>query len=299
MQTSNWLANMQVFVSVVDCGSFSQSARRLGLSQPSVSRQVNALEQHLGVRLLQRTTRRLSLTEAGLLYYDKARAIQRSVIEANQAVSGFNDSPTGLLKVAAPMTWTEAKIAPHLGEFLRLYPDIKIDIRCNDSIQDMVEDQLDLVIRVGHAADSSYIAVPFAPVSLVLCASSAYLRDKGHPQTLSDLHNHAYVAYDKYSHLNFKHKTKLHEISMNTVVRSNSVKLLIDMVDQDVGIGLLPDLLIQPQLKSETFVPILPDYDVSIKNLQVEQMFAMYSSRQQMPSKVRAFIDFYRNKLQP
>ena len=198
MEDGHLLASMQAFISVVESGSFSESARRLGLSQPSVSRQVNALEAQLGVRLLQRTTRSLSLTEAGQIYYDKARLIQRAVTEASQAISGFKDSPSGLLRISAPHTWTEAKIAPHLGEFLSLYPEIRLDLRCNDSIQDMVEERLDLVIRVGRATDSSYIAIPFSKFKIVLCASAEYLNKNGQPKTLADLNNHNFIIFDKF-----------------------------------------------------------------------------------------------------
>jgi DNA-binding transcriptional LysR family regulator len=197
MENGHLLASMQAFINVVESGSFSESARRRGLSQPSVSRQVNGLESQLGVRLLQRTTRSLSLTEAGQVYYDKAKLIQYAVTEAGQAMSGFKDSPSGLLRVSAPHTWMEAKIAPHLGEFLSLYPEIKLDIQCNDHIQNMVEERLDLVIRVGRASDSSYIAIPFSKVKIVLCASPEYFEKKGRPKTLADLNNHNFITYDK------------------------------------------------------------------------------------------------------
>ena len=117
MENSYLLRAMQIFISVVDSGSFSESARRLGVSQPSVSRQVNLLEEHLGIRLLQRTTRRLSLTEAGQIYYQKARKIQLDVMEAGLSISEFKQKPSGVLKIASPYTWTEMKIAPHIGEF--------------------------------------------------------------------------------------------------------------------------------------------------------------------------------------
>jgi DNA-binding transcriptional LysR family regulator len=300
MEDGHLLASMQTFISVVDSGSFSESARRMGLSQPSVSRQITALETQLGVRLLQRTTRSLSLTEAGQVYYDKARLIQRAVTEANQAISGFKDSPSGLLRVSAPHTWTEAKIAPHLGEFLSRYPDIKLEIQCNDTIQDMVEDRLDLVIRVGRANDSSYIAIPFSKVRMLLCASAEYLEQNEYPKTLADLNNHNFITYDKFDKLIFSKPDAPHseqqQIPMQGSLTMNSVAGMISAAKQGIGLIAVPDLLIQQDLQKKELLQIMPEYYIDIKGLAVEQAFAMYSSRKQMPAKVRAFLDFYKDK---
>jgi DNA-binding transcriptional LysR family regulator len=296
MEDGHLLASMQAFISVVESGSFSESARRLGLSQPSVSRQINALEAQLGVRLLQRTTRSLSLTEAGQIYYDKARLIQRAVTEASQAISGFKDSPSGLLRISAPHTWTEAKIAPYLGEFLSIYPEISLDLRCNDSIQDMVEERLDLVIRVGRATDSSYIAIPFSKVKMVLCASAEYLNKNGQPKTLADLNNHNFIIFDKFDKFIFNNGSEQQQISVSGSLVMNSVAAIISAVGQNIGLSLLPDLLIQQELAQGKFVKVMPEYQVEIKGLAVDQAFAMYSSRKQMPAKVRAFLEFYKIK---
>lgn len=296
MENSHLLASMQAFISVVESGSFSESARRLGVSQSSVSRQINTLESQLGVRLLHRTTRRLSLTEAGQLYYEKSRLIQRAVVEANQAMSSFKESAAGLLRISAPHTWTEMKIAPHLGEFLRLYPDIKLDLRCNDQIQDMVEDRLDLVIRVGRAKDSSFIAVPFAKVKMVLCASPSYLECYGQPKTILDLNNHNVIQFDKYDKYIFSQGNEQEVINIKGSLTVNSVDTMIQTVVQGVGISVLPDLLIQPRLETGELVQIMPHYHVDLKDLAVEQAYAMYSSRNQMPAKVRAFLEFYKTR---
>jgi len=296
MEDGHLLASMQAFINVVESGSFSESARRMGLSQPSVSRQVNALESQLGVRLLQRTTRSLSLTEAGQVYYDKAKLIQYAVTEANQAISGFKDSPSGLLRISAPHTWTEAKIAPHIGEFLNHYPDIKLDIQCNDHIQDMVEDRLDLVIRVGRANDSSYIAIPFSKVKILLCASPEYFAENGRPKTIADLNNHSFITYDKFNKLVLSKAGDQQEIPMQGPLSMNSVAGIISVAKQGVGLIAIPDLLLQQDLQQGSLVQILPDYQMDIKGLAVEQAFAMYASRKQMPAKVRAFLDFYKTR---
>lgn len=297
MLSSNLLASMQVFITVVDSGSFSEAARRLGLSQPSVSRQVNSLEAHLNVRLLQRTTRCLNLTEAGQLYYEKARDVQRRVMDAHQAVSGFHDTPSGLLRISAPHTWMEEKIAPYLGEFLNRFPAIKLEIQCDDNLQDMVADQLDLVIRVGRLVDSSYIAVPFADVRLVLCATPGYLAARGEPKTIADLSNHPFITYKQFRSFICSTGKDHQALEVESRLASHSVAAAIGAVQQDLGLAVLPDLLISAALENGTLVSLMPEYRFDIKGLPVEQMFALYPSRKQMPPKVRAFIDFYREKL--
>lgn len=296
MEDLQLVAAMQAFINTVDSGSFSESARRLGLSQPSISRQITALENHLGVRLLQRTTRRLSLTEAGQVYYEKARAIQSAMNDANLALSGFKETPSGVLRVAAPYTWTETRIAPYLAEFLTQYPEIKLELSCNNHIQDIVEERLDLVIRVGHAADSSYIAVPLAPVCIQLCASPEYLKQNGSPKTIQDLNNHNVITYDGYKNYIFSQKEKQEHVKVSGNLDTNSVDAMIIALKQGVGLAALPDLLIQQYVEQNTLQVIMADYHIEIKGVKVDQAFAMYSSRKQMPAKVRVFLDFFKDK---
>jgi len=296
MQNNQLLGSIQVFVSVADSGSFSESARRLGLSQPSVSRQINNLETHLGVRLLQRTTRSLSLTEAGLIYYEKARQIQRDVYEAGQSISGFKDTPSGLLRISAPHTWTETRLAPYLGEFLEKYPQIRLEIESNDLVQDIIEDRLDLVIRVGFLKDSSYIAIPLSKIRMVLCATPAYIKRHGQPKTATDLQNHNFIYYENYTQLNFSDDSSEQLISISGSVKSNIVSVMLSAVRQHIGVSVLPDLLIENLLQTGELVDVMPDANINIKNLPVEQIYALYSNRKHLPAKVRAFLDFFRTK---
>lgn len=296
MQSSNLLESMEIFVSVADSGSFSESARRLGLSQPSISRQVSKLEAHLGVRLLQRTTRRLSLTEAGQIYYDKARQIQRDVQQASESIGGFKDTPSGLLRISAPHTWTETRIAPYLSEFLLKYPKMQLEIETSNMVQDIIEERLDLVIRVGHMKDSSYIGTPLAKIRMVICATKEYLQKNGHPKTASDLQNHHFVYYEDYKEIVVKDSTGEHVITINGPLSSNVVTVMLQAVEQGIGICLLPDLLIHEQIKTGKLIDIMPEATVSIKNLPIEQIYALHSNRKHQPAKVRAFLDFFREK---
>lgn len=297
MENSHLFGAMQVFISVADSASFSESARRLGMSQPSVSRQINSLEEYLGVRLLQRTTRRISLTEAGFIYYEKARQIQRDVTEASQSISGFNETPSGVLRVSAPHTWTEVIIAPHLSKFLIQYPEIKLNIECNDQFQDIIGDQLDLVIRVGVLKDSTFIAVPFGHIDMVMVATPEYLDKFGYPKTPGDIQNHNCILYEDYNELAFSDETKTHQVKLNGSVSTNMVSVMIAAAKQHIGLTVLPDLIIKPMLNSGELVEIMPELEIEIKNLPINQVFALYSNRRHLPAKVRAFIDFFKPRI--
>lgn len=296
MENSHLFGSMQVFVSVAESGSFSESARQLGLSQPSISRQVNNLEDYLGVRLLQRTTRRLSLTEAGQVYYEKALQILRDVLEADLSISGFKETPSGLLRISAPHTWAEILISPYLGEFLQKYPDVKIDIESNNTIQDIIEDRLDIVIRVGALQDSSYIAVPLGDVRLVMCATPGYLRKYGIPEKAADLQKHNCICFEDYNQylLNEDNKSQLVSVAGN--VSANTVSVMLSSLLQDIGLTVLPDRLINKYLETGELVEIFPQADVRVKRLPVDKIFALYSNRQHLPAKVRVFLDFLRDK---
>lgn len=288
------LAAMQVFVSVVDSGSFSESARRLGISQPSVSRQVNALEERLGVRLLQRSTRRLSLTEAGQIYYEKVRRIQQDLLEAQQSVSGFRETPSGVLKVSTSYAWVEM-ITPLLSEFLQQYPQIKLDIECNDQLQDMIEDQLDLVIRVGALEDSSFIAVPLSSIRLVVCASQTYLQRHGAPRTAADLSNHPFIVFRDFNRILVTQGGEPpQQVKVAGPVSSNAVSVMLAALQQHLGLAVLPDLLVNALLETGELVNLMPEAEFQVVNLPVSHVYALYSNRRHLPAKVRAFLDFFR-----
>lgn len=293
----NLLGSMEVFISVVDSGSFSESARRIGLSQPSVSRQINSLEEYLGVRLLQRTTRRLSLTEAGQIYYDKARIIRQDVMEAGLSINGFKESPSGMLKISAPYTWTESMILPYIGEFLQLYPNIKLDIECNDQFQDMIEDRLDLVIRVGTLKDSSYVAVPLGHVKMVICATSTYVKKHGMPKTVNDLQNRNFILFESFNQISIDDGSTIQQIKISGNVIANAVPVMLSAMLQDIGMTILPDLLVTQLIAQKKIVTIFPSVTIDIKNLPINQIFALYSNRKHLPAKVRVFIDFFRERI--
>ena len=296
-ENTNLLACMEVFIQVADSRSFSEAARRLGVSQPSVSRQISALESNLGVRLLQRTTRRLSLTEAGEIYYNKARQIQREVIEAGNSIAAFKQTASGLLKIGAPIGWTEIKIAPYLSEFMAAHPDIELDIMATDDIQDVVEERLDLVLRVGALHDSSYVAQSLGKIVLVLCATPAYFEQHGKPSTPADLLKHNCIVFDNSNQWSFKNNKTEQVIEVNSKVNTNMVAVMISMTLQHMGIMLLPVQLIRQQLASGELTEIFHDYTILYPQLDVKEVFVLYSNRKHLPAKIKAFIDFFREKI--
>lgn len=297
MDNSQLLGAMETFISVVERGSFSASARHLGVSQPTISRQINGLEEKLGVRLLQRTTRRLSLTEAGEIYYKKARQIQNEVIEANLSISGFKEKPSGVLRIAAPHTWAEMLIAPLMSEFVKRYPEIILDIECNDAFQDVVAERLDLVIRVGVPQDSSFIAIPIADINVHLVASPSYIEMHGAPTNPEELAEHNFVMFENHNRLKATSGTQTQIINLKGNVRFNTVPLMLSAVQQNLGITALPNLLINAQLKSSELIQLLPSTQIEILHLPITQVFALYSNRKHLSAKARVFLDFLRENL--
>lgn len=296
-ENAHLLAYMDVFIVVADSGSFSEAARGLGVSQPSVSRQIGALEESLGVRLLQRTTRRMSLTEAGEVYYRQVRQIQRDVIEAGNSILAFKEKPSGLLKIGAPVGWTEIKIAPYLSEFMSAYPDIELDIQCTDTMQDLVEDRLDLVLRVGPLLDSSYVAQPLGKIELVVSATPAYFNEKGMPASPVDLARHHCIMFGDNSQWGFKRGKTEQIVQVRGRVNTRMVSVMISMALQHMGVMLLPVQLIREPLASGELVEIFGDYSVCYTQLGAMDVFVLYSNRRHLPAKVRAFVDFFRDKM--
>ncbi len=296
-ENAHLLAYMDVFIQVADSGSFSEAARHLGVSQPSVSRQIGALEETLGIRLLQRTTRRMSLTEAGEVYYRQVRQIQRDVIEAGNSISAFKETPSGLLKIGAPIGWTEIKIAPYLSEFMNAYPDIELEIQCTDTMQDIVEDRLDLVLRVGPLLDSSYVAQPLGKVELVVSATERYFNEKGMPASPVDLARHHCIMFGDNRQWGFKRGKMEQIVQVRGRVNTRMVSVMISMALQHMGIMLLPVQLIREPLASGELLEIFEDYSVCYTQLGAMDVFVLYSNRKHLPAKVRAFVDFFRDKM--
>src|SRR5215813_10384059 len=189
------LAAIEAFVRVAECGSFSQAAQRLHASKSVVSRQVGALEADLGVRLLHRTTRALTLTEAGRSYFERASRILADLEEANASVGQLQAAPRGRLRVSAPMSFGFLHLGPAVPDFLDRYPDVDIELVMNDRYVDLVDEGFDMAVRIGRLEDSSLVARKLAPARRTVCAAPAYLQTRGTPVSPDDLEAHECLCY--------------------------------------------------------------------------------------------------------
>ncbi|MEE8271095.1 MAG: LysR family transcriptional regulator, partial [Alphaproteobacteria bacterium] len=189
------VSGMIIFARVVEANSFTVAARRLGLSKSAVSKQIARLEDRLGARLLNRTTRRISPTEVGAAFYERCARVAAEVEEAELAVTRLQAEPRGVLRVNAPMSFGMAHLAPAIAAFMERYPDVRIDLTLNDRVVDLIDEGFDVAVRIGHLADSSLVARRLAPSRLVLCAAPSYVERRGAPATPDDLVNHDCMVY--------------------------------------------------------------------------------------------------------
>ena len=291
------LTAMAIFTHVVDSGSFSAAAQYFRLSKSSVSKHIAALEEKLGARLLNRTTRRLTLTEVGASFYERCQRIVAEAEEAEQTVSEMRGAPRGLLRLNAPMSFGQLHIAPAVADFLREYPDIRLDLTLNDRQLDLVEGGFDLGIRIAELADSSLIARRLAPVRLVVCGAPAYFERRGVPKKPRDLLQHNCLHY---TYLSTRDSWRLQSARGRELVRvagdfqSNNGDALQAAARAGLGLVQLPTFIVGADLRSGALRPVLQRYDV--KSMSV---WAIYPHTRHVSPKVRVFVDFLAARFGP
>jgi len=279
-----------VFVAVVECGGFSSAARLLGISKSAVSKRINVLEHTLGVKLLHRTTRKLSLTELGEHYYEHAAKAYSSAQDAEDAVAQLQGEPQGRLRINVPMSFGRLHVAPMIPKFLHRHPKISIDMVMDDKVLDLVGDGFDLAIRSGNLPSSSLIARELAPLNSALCASPSYLEKYGTPQTLSDLEQHNCLVFSHSQDIRAWTFTKgdaQQSVEVSGNYQVNNSEAIREALLNDVGIARLPTFVAGPDIKSGKLVRLFPQYRMPHKTI-----YAVFLERQYMPAKVRAFLDF-------
>ena len=279
-----------VFVAVVENGGFSAAARTLGISKSAVSKRINQLEAHLGVRLLHRTTRKLSLTEAGERYFEHAAQALTAAGQAEDAVTELQGEPQGNLKISSPMSFGRLHVAPLIPKLLQRYPKLQIDLVMDDRKVDLVAGGFDVAIRAGNLPASTLIARKLAPVRQVLCASPDYIDRYGLPGTPAELSGHNCVLYSYSSDAG--EWTLIGESGPETVTVSGSYQVnnseaLLEALREGVGIGRLPTFVAGPDLKTGQLVKLFESY-----SLPAFTLYAVFPERQYLPAKVRAFLDF-------
>jgi DNA-binding transcriptional LysR family regulator len=286
------ISNIELFVRVVQDGSFSSTARELGTSPSSVSRQVSQLEEELGARLFSRTTRKQTLTEAGAIFFQRAEHIVADLKDAQLAVNRLAGKPSGLLTISAETDLAQNFLAPVLPEFLERFPDINIQIVVSPNLLDLIDGALDLAIRMGHLHDSNLIARKLMASHSVVCASPKYLKKQGMPKIPSELAHHNCLSFKTSAGVKkwcFKSPEEKFEVSITGRVSVNSIAFLRSMVVAGQGIGMMPKWNIEKQLASGELVPLLEDYTMIPDHTPIH---AVYNQTKQLPPKVRVFIDF-------
>jgi DNA-binding transcriptional LysR family regulator len=291
------LQTMQTFVRVVEAGSFVAAAERLGISTAMASRHVQALEARLGTRLVNRTTRRLGLTEAGAAYYERCQQVLRDVEEMDLAVAAEGERPRGLLRVNAPVVFGTRHLARVLVEYEARYPEVSIELVLNDRFIDLVEEGADLAIRIGTLAESTLVARRLFPVRLALCAAPAYLARHGEPKTLEDLSRHNCLGYT-YTRDGLEVDLVGPEgkvvAPFRGTLRANHGEVLLQAALDGLGIVLQPTFVSGEALAAGRLRTVLPDYCT-----QQLDAYAVFLSRKYLSAKVRTFVDFLAEQFGP
>lgn len=280
---------MRTFASVVEATSFVGAANALGLSKTAVSRYVGELEQRLGVRLLHRTTRKLSLTAEGEVFYARCKELLGEIAEAEAEVTSGTSDASGLLKVTVPVSFGVSHLAQVWGEFKARHPKVTLDVTVSDRVADLVEDGFDLAIRIAQLPNSSLISRRLTSTRMVLCASPGYLRRAGTPQHPGELARHEVLAYSHWSNRDewtFEGPEGSVTVRTNPCIRSNNGDICRAGALQHQGIILQPTFIVGHDLAAGTLVELMPSY----RSIELG-VYAVYASRRHVAPKVRALID--------
>jgi DNA-binding transcriptional LysR family regulator len=280
------LGDIEIFAEVVDAGSMTAAAQRLGLAVPVISKRIQRLEAKLGARLLERSTRRIVLTEAGQGFHHRVGRVLEAFEEAVGFASEVSTSLTGTLRVLAPTSFGRMHLAPYLPRFLEAHPSLEMDLELSDRDVDIATSGFHLALRVGQLPDSSLIARKLAPVREVLCAAPAYLARFGDPHNLEELTGHELLSAEPEWPLSGPQGHV--SIPVRGRLRTTSSEAISEAVINGAGIGLLPTWNIYPELANGRLQIVLPDYQRD----GCGGVFAVYTSKELMPRKARSFLEF-------
>ena len=279
--------DLKIFARVVEAGSLSAAGRELHISPTVISKRLTRLEEHLGVRLLQRTTRQLTLTEIGEGYHERVVRVLDALEDSETFVSGTG-TPRGVLRVSAPTAFSRLHVAPRLRGFFERFPDIRLELDLSDHYVDLVGGGFDVVVRIGDLEDSSMVARKLAPNRRIFCATPEYLAEHGEPRTLDDLAQHRLLTASAVIEWNLEGPGGSAVIHPRSILETNSSEVVREAVVSGMGIGLRSTWDVSNELRNGTLKRILPDYVGSPK----VAIYAIYPSRRLVPPKVRAFVDY-------
>lgn len=285
------LTDISVFVRVVERGSFTRAAEELELSRAVVSKYLTRLEERLGARLLNRTTRRLALTEAGAALFEASRGALELIDEAEDAVARFQKEPRGRLKVSAPMGFGILYLGGAVADFLKANPAVSIDMHLDDRFVNLVSEGLDLAIRIGQLTDSSLVARKLTVTQPIVVASPGYLEENGEPEAPEDLAAHNCLLYSYLSTANVWRFTGTDKRDIPVAVtgnaRVNNGNLECEMAASGLGLAMVPTFYAAPYLRTGRLKRVLSRYPMAELGI-----YAVYPQRGHVPPKVRAFVDF-------
>jgi DNA-binding transcriptional LysR family regulator len=281
---------MQAFTKVVASGSFAEAARQLGRTRSAISKTVMELEHLLGVRLLDRTTRKVRPTEAGLAYCERSAAVLAAIEETEIQIAGLHDAPRGVLRINGPMSFGTAYLAGAVADFLLLYPNLKIELLLNDRFIDPLDEGVDVTVRIGELADSSLVARRLAVTRRLLVAAPAYLTQHGAPREPEDLAHHRCLLYGHVASRQRWQLTRNGEavsIAVASALCANNGEVLREAACRGLGIALLPTVIAGDAIKSGKLTVVLEGFSPPALPIH-----ALYAPNRFLAAKTRLFIDF-------
>ena len=283
------LFSLKVFQQIVECASFTRAAESLGISTAMASKHLNHLEKQLGIRLMQRNSRRLSLTAEGEAYYRQSGEALALLDNAAAAAGGGRETPQGHLRLTAPIWCANSTFAGWMRDYRARYPDVSLDLILDNEMRDLIGDGIDLALRVSRDPAPSLVVRPLFAVRFVLVAAPAWIRRHGLPQTPEDAAAHAAVlpSYTDLSRLTCTRGGESATLALNSALQSNSTLMLRELLLAGSGIGYLPHWLAQDDLAAGRLVQLLPEWELHRITLH-----AAYPDRRYLSAKVRSFIDF-------
>jgi len=289
------LNRMMIFYHVVDLGSFTEAAKVLKMAKSAVSRHVTLLEKQVGARLLNRTTRQLNLTEVGRIYFQSCKKIVEETQYMQNEISVLQNQPVGSLKIATTNSLGIQYITPLIVEFMRLYPKLNIELMLQDQVIDMVEENIDVCVRVGWLQNSDLVATKVADSRLVLAASPSYLKQYGPIVTPKDLEKHACVIFSLLPNptkWTFTQKKQKETVSVGAIIKTNNAGAVKALLLQGAGASVLSHFIVAEDLREGRLVELLPNYDLGSAGV-----YLVYQEKQYKQLKIQLFNDFIKKNL--
>ncbi|MEX0496010.1 LysR family transcriptional regulator [Raoultella terrigena] len=293
------LTSMKVFVKAAETGSFAAVAEQLQLSPQMVARHVAALEAHLGTSLIARTTRRQTLTDIGRSYYERCRMVLDEVAEADALALEMKATPSGIIRVNAPVTFGSHALSTFITDYLARYPEVQVELTLSDRIVDPIEEEFEVIIRIGELADSTMVAWPLRPYRLIACASPDYILRHGEPQTPADLQYHSCLVYGHWSAMNacrwqFAREGATVEVKPAGRFRSNDWKALMNAALAGHGITLGPEEVLRVEVEEGRLVQVLSGFSGPSRPMHV-----LVPAGRRRTTKIKCFVEALREALGP